>query len=147
MDLLYIFAAMLAGACAPTQAGINAQLSVFTEDPILAAMISFAVGTVGLLATAVVVRVPIPAIDAMVRLPWWMWCGGLLGAFLVLVTIVLVPKLGAATLMAFFVAGQMIASLMLDHYGLLGYPLHAISFWRVIGILLVICGVVLIKRF
>jgi transporter family-2 protein len=147
MELIYVFLAMIAGACAPTQAGINAQLSLFTDDPIFAATLSFAVGTAGLLALAAVIRVPWPALETMMRLPWWMWCGGFLGAFLVAVTIVLAPKLGAATLMGFLVAGQMIASLMLDHYGVLGYPLHPVGIWRVVGVLLVICGVVLIKRF
>jgi len=147
MDLFYLFAAMIAGACAPIQAGINAQLASFIDDPILAAMISFAIGTVGLLVVALVLRVPVPALQTMTVLPWWLWCGGLLGAFLVFVTIVLVPKLGAATLMAFFVAGQMMASLVLDQYGLFGYPLHPVSFWRVVGIVLVVVGVVLIRRF
>jgi len=147
MDLLYIFAAMLAGACAPTQAGINAQLAGYTDDTLFAATVSFAVGTGGLLASALILRTPWPSMETVMHPPWWAWCGGFLGALLVLVTIVLAPKLGAGTLMGFFVAGQMAASLVLDHYGLLGYPVHPTSSWRIVGILLVICGAIIIKRF
>jgi transporter family-2 protein len=147
MELFYVVLAVIAGACAPTQAGINSQLSVFTKDPALAAFISFAVGTMGLLLYALVLRIPWPATQTLIQLPWWIWSGGLLGAFLVAVTIILVPKLGAATLMGCMVAGQMLASLALDHYGMVGYPTHPASTWRLLGVVLVVSGVVMIKRF
>ncbi|MBI4962825.1 MAG: DMT family transporter [Desulfomonile tiedjei] len=147
MELFYLLLAAIAGACAPTQAGINSQLRILIEDPVLAALISFAVGTTGLLIYALVVRLPWPAMQTLVQLPWWLWSGGLLGAFIVAVTIVLVPKLGAATLMACMIAGQMVASLLLDHYGIVGYSEHPASIWRVLGVALVVSGVVIIKRF
>jgi len=147
MDLFYVLLAIIAGACAPTQAGINAQLRVFTEDPVMAAFISFAVGTIGLFFYVLIVRIPWPATQTLAQLPWWLWSGGLLGAFLVAITILLVPKLGAATLMGCMIAGQMLASLLLDHYGVVGYPVHPATLWRVLGVMLVVSGVVMIKRF
>jgi len=147
MEIFYILFAVIAGACAPTQAGINAQLRIFTEDPVTAAFISFAVGTAGLFFYALMLRIPWPAFQTLTQLPWWLWSGGLLGAFLVVVTILLVPKLGAATLMGCMIAGQMLASLLLDHYGIVGYPVHPATVWRVIGVALVVSGVVMIKKF
>jgi len=147
MELFYVLVAVIAGACAPTQAGINAQLRVFTEDPVMAAFISFAVGTTGLFFYALIVRIPWPATQTLAQLPWWLWSGGLLGAFLVAITILLVPKLGAATLMGCMIAGQMLASLLLDHYGVVGYPVHPATLWRVLGVILVVSGVVMIKKF
>ena len=147
MDYFYIVLALIAGACAPTQAGINSQLNLWTNDSVLASLISFAVGTTALAIFVVVMRIPWPALATAWELPWWQWTGGLLGAFLVVVTVLLAPKLGAATMIAFFVAGQMVASLVLDHFGLIGYHAHAVSAWRLTGAALLIVGVVMIEKF
>ena len=54
-------------------------------------------------------------------------------------------KLGAASMVALIVAGQMIMSVFLDHYGLLGYPLHPMSWARLAGVCLLVGGVVMIR--
>jgi transporter family-2 protein len=74
------------------------------------------------------------------------WSGGIIGALYVLAAVVLAPRLGAGTLVAAVVAGQMITSLVLDHYGLIGFPVHPLSAVRFIGAALIIMGVVLIQR-
>lgn len=147
MELVYVFVALVAGACAPTQAGINSQLRLWTDDPVFAAMISFLVGTLVLFAYVLVLRVPWPSLKTVPELPLWIWSGGILGAFLVVVSIVLAPKIGAGTLMALMIAGQMGVGVVLDHYGLVGYEVHPASVWRLMGVVLVVAGVVLIKRF
>jgi len=147
MELLCILLAFLAGSCAPAQAGINSLLSVVARSPVLAALISFAVGTLTLAACAGAARIPWPEARSFSGLPWWIWTGGCLGAFLVAITILLAPRLGAATLMASMVAGQMMASLVLDHYGLVGYPIHPVSVWRIVGVILVVGGVIIIRKF
>jgi len=58
-----------------------------------------------------------------------------------------VPRIGAATLLGVSVAGQMLVSLLLDHYGLIGYPVHPVSAWRIVGAALLLAGVWLIQRF
>ncbi len=147
MEFLYILLAIVAGSGAPVQAGINSRLSLAAGSSILAALISFAVGTLTLAAYTAILRLPWPLTKAFHGLPWWIWIGGCLGAFFVAVTIFLVPKLGAATMMASIIAGQMVASILLDHYGVLGYPLHPASGYRLLGVLLIVGGVVLIRRF
>jgi transporter family-2 protein len=87
-----------------------------------------------------------PFRSAWTTTSWWQWSGGLLGAVYVVATIVLAPRLGAATLIAAVVAGQMIASVLLDQYGLVGFPVHPLSALRLLGAGLVIGGVVLIQR-
>lgn len=147
MELFYILLSMAGGACTPTQAGINSQLRLWTGDTALAALISFAVGTLALFMYVLVLRISWPAFRSAVELPWWIWTGGLLGAFLVAVTVIVATKLGAATMVASLVAGQMLTSLLLDHYGLIGYELKETTLWRVIGAFLVVSGVVLIRKF
>ena len=141
----FLLLAILTGAILPVQAGVNSQLRGLLGHPVLAATISFFVGTVALAAYAAVARVPLTA-GARGRTQWWHWSGGVIGAFYVVCAIVLVPRLGAATLVAAVVAGQMVASLFLDHYGLVGYPRHSMDLWRVAGALLVMLGVFLIQR-
>ena len=145
MDILIVLLVLLAGAMAPTQAGINSLLSQVLKSNLLAALVSFAVGTLALVSYALVLRLKWPPVHQLVHTPWWIWLGGLCGAFLVTVTIMAVPKLGATAMFAFFLAGQMAASLILDHFGLLGYPVHPLNLWRCIGVAMVVGGVLLIR--
>jgi transporter family-2 protein len=145
--LFFLVVAVAAGCCIPVQAGINAQLSEWTRHPALAALISFAVGTVGLLAYAAALRIPWPALATVGQTQWWHWVGGFLGAFLVAMSIYLVPKLGAATMIAGIVAGQMLCSLVLDHFGWVGYDVRPAGLMRLLGALLLVAGVVLIRKY
>jgi transporter family-2 protein len=148
MEMFYIVIVLLAGACAPAQAGINSLLlRLWAGNVILAAMISFAIGTLVLLFSVLVLRIPWPDFDRMTQLPWWLWTGGLMGAFLVTASIAAAPILGAATMIGFMVAAQMVTSLFLDHWGLVGYPVHPINIPRVIGAILLVSGVIILKKF
>jgi transporter family-2 protein len=141
----FLLLAILTGAILPVQAGVNSQLRGVLGHPVLAAAISFLVGTIALAAYSALARIPLVP-GSLGRMHWWHWSGGLIGAFYVACAIVLVPRLGAATLVAAVVAGQMLASLLLDHYGLVGYPKHSMDLWRVAGAVLVMAGVFLIQR-
>ena len=141
-----LLCAVLIGVVLPLQAGVNAQLRVGLGHPMLAATASFLVGTLALAVAAAAARLPVPLGPQLVELPWWSWTGGLLGAVYVAAVIVLVPKLGAATLIAAVVAGQLLASLVLDHYGLVGYAHHPINLSRLLGALLLMAGVLLIQK-
>ena len=144
--ILLLLLALAAGVLLPVQAGVNAQLRSVVGSPLTAALVSFLVGTAGLGTAAVILRAPTALRAAWAVSPWWFWIGGLIGALYVVATIVLAPRLGAATLVAAVVAGQMIASLLLDQYGLLGFPTHPINGLRVLGAGLVIVGVILVQR-
>lgn len=143
---LALVLALFAGLLLPLQAGINSGLRGSLGHPLLATLASFLVGTVGLAMVLVGARVPLPSTTSLATPSWWQWSGGLLGAVYIMVSIVVAPRLGAATMIATIVAGQMLASLLLDHFGLVGYVPHALNGWRLLGGLLVISGVILIQR-
>ena len=145
MIWLFLILALAAGAVLPVQAGINSHLKIFAGSPLLAAFISFLVGTIALFGLSVVMRVPWPTISVLAQAPWWAWLGGFLGAFLVFMTIVLSQNLGAAVMVALIITGQMITSLILDHYGLIGFARHPINPTRVLGTILLLAGVFLIR--
>ncbi|HEU4588940.1 MAG TPA: DMT family transporter [Gemmatimonadales bacterium] len=145
MPLLLALAA-LAGVLLPVQAGINAQLRRPLGSPLAATFVSFLIGTIAVLLVLLALRPPLALSGAWERSSWWHWTGGLLGAAYVLLSIVLAPRLGAATLIAAVVAGQMITSLVLDQFGLVGFPFHPITPVRIAGAMLIIAGVLLIQR-
>lgn len=147
MIWLFLFAALVAGVFITIQTGVNAELAQWVKHPMLASLISFIVGTSGLIVYAVVLRLPLPSPSSLAQAPWWVWTGGLLGAFVVSAMTILAPKLGAALLVGTVMGGQILASLVMDHYGLLGFSVRPINGWRVLGAALLLAGVLLIRRF
>lgn len=144
--LALILIAVAVGLLLPLQAGMNAQLRTAVGDPLAAALVSFLVGTTVLAALVVLLRVPLPLAAAWQRADWTHWLGGLFGAAYVALAVVLAPRLGAATLTAAVVAGQMLASVALDHYGVAGFAEQPASAARLAGAALVVAGVVLVQR-
>jgi len=143
----FIFAALLAGVAVPIQTGLNTQLGKALGSPFLASLISFTAGTLAVLGVVLVNQTGLPPLSRLSGLPWWVYTGGLFGAFFITCAILLAPRLGATTMLGLFVTGQMLASLALDHYGALGFPQHPVSWFRFIGVALVIAGVFVIQRF
>ena len=144
---LYLFLALLAGAMIPTQAAVNNKMAGFVDSPILSAFISFLVGTAALLAYILISGISLGNLTSAREAPAIAWVGGLLGAFFVAASVFLVPKLGVAMTFSLIIAGQMLITLVIDHYGLLGVPLREISFLRIAGVILIASGVILIRRF
>jgi transporter family-2 protein len=140
----YLFA-IAAGAMLPIQFGINAQLARYVDSPLRATLISFAVGTLVLLVAMLVFARTWPAGESITAGPWWIWLGGFLGAFYVLGSVVTAPKLGAATLFVFILAGQAVASLAVDHFGWVGFDENPVTPGRLVGIGLVAAGVAAVR--
>lgn len=144
--LYFALLAFAVGTLLPLQAGVNGRLAAAAGNPALAALASFAVGTATLAAYAVALRPALPAAEALARLPWWYWTGGVLGAFFVAVTALTAPRLGATALTAVVVAGQLLMSLALDHFGLAGFARRPADPARVLGVTLVLAGALLTLR-
>ena len=138
--------AMVAGVSFVLQASVNARLRSGLGSPNWAALISYAGGTIAMMFVVIAARDPWISTAAIAKTPWWSWTGGLWGAVYVVVIIVLLPRLGTATVIALFVLGQMIASLAFDNFGVFGVPKHPADVTRVAGALLLVAGVFLIRR-
>lgn len=147
MRPMIMLTALVAGALMPVQAGVNARLREYLGDPIMASLVSFCVGTVALLGFILVTRTPLPSLAMASAAPLWSWFGGALGAFFVAVTVILAFKLGATGLMAWIIAGQLIASIMLDHTGALGFAVREVSWQRLAGVALLLGGAVLVNEY
>lgn len=141
-----LLCSLVVGVSMASQAGINAQLRESLHSPVQAAFISFLVGTLVLGVIAFGQQQPWFRSGALTHIPWWAWLGGFLGAFNIAVSIFLAPKLGALLLAVSIICGQVIASLVYDHNGWLGYPTISLSPTRVLGAVLMVVGVVLVTR-
>lgn len=144
--LIWIALALAAGAALPLQGGINARLGKAAESPYYAALLSFAVGTIALLAYVLATRQTV-SWAGVKQLPPQYWAGGLLGAAYVTVVILVFPKLGPGLTFSLVVAGQMTLALVLEHFNILVAQPHPINLARMIGAALIVGGVILMKRF
>lgn len=144
-SLTIMFAVMMAGGATALQAPINARLATGVSGPVNAAFVSFAVGTLALGIMAAVLHTR-PDVAAAKALPWYAWIGGLFGVIFVVTAAWAVPRLGVATTITLMVAGQLVISLVLDHFGAFGVPAAPINLTRLAGVALVIGGVMLVRR-
>jgi transporter family-2 protein len=146
MVVFYLAAALIAGAFVVLQTGANARLKDVFVHPIGAVIVSSQLGVVLLLGALAILRTsPIPVRPG--GLPWWAWMGGILGAAYAVTVVILARPLGAATLTALVVTGQLVCSVILDHFGLMGFDVHPTGVMRVIGCLLLLAGLGLIWKF
>ena len=146
MNWFAIIITACAGAVLPIQGAVNARLGRGLANPILATLSSFVTGTIALLLYVIIVRTALPDAAALGRVPAWAWMGGLLGGIYVAVMVWSVPKLGTATAFGVAIAGQIILSAILDHFGVLGLKAHPISLVRAAGVALLLTGVILVQR-
>ena len=144
---LYMLIALLAGAMMPTQAATNHKMALVVGNPIVSAFISFVVGTLALFVYLLMSGVSLGNLASAKEAPAIAWIGGLLGAFFVTAAVTMVPKLGVAMTFSLIIAGQMVVTLVIDHFGLLGIQVREVSPARIAGIVLIAAGVVLIRRF
>ena len=145
MALIFLLLAVLAGSLIPLQSGVNASLRHFLPHPILAAVTNFVVGLTLLTIASAAMRAQLPTTAQIAKVPWWCWLGGSMGACLVLSGVFLSHRLGATTFFASVILGQVAASVVCDHFGLVGYPVHAASLQRITGLLLLGGGVWLVR--
>jgi bacterial/archaeal transporter family-2 protein len=124
---------------------LNADLRVSLGSAAWAGFVSYLGGTLCMLVLVFILRDGLPATSAIAKSNWYSWTGGLFGAVYIAMGIYFVQRLGAATFISFLVAGQMLGSIVLDHYGWLGMQQHDASPTRLIGAALLVGGVALIR--
>jgi transporter family-2 protein len=142
---LGIVFAIAIGTLLPLQALINARLGAQTHGPLYASFVSFLVGTCLLGALILATRTPVLPVQPIATLPAWIWLGGVIGAAFVFAATFLVPTLGAGAMICLVVLGQVVGSLLLDHFGVLG-AIRTADPLRLLGALLVVIGAALVVR-
>ncbi|MGL5941044.1 MAG: DMT family transporter [Waterburya sp.] len=141
---IYLLAALIGGAILPVQVALNTLLRGYVGQPMQVTFISYFAGTIASLIICLLARYSLPTLTSLSQTSWWMWVGGCLGTLYVWSTIFATPKIGAGLTLALTIAGQMIAALFLDHFGLIGLTKYPASPLRITGTVFVIIGVSLV---
>ena len=137
--------ALFAGILMAVQAPTNAILGKASGSPVVAAFLSFIVGSVALGAIVVASsgRLFAPELKSV---PWYAWLGGFYGAFFVGIAAFGAPRVGVGPLLTAAIAGQLLGAIVLDHYGLLGLTRQPVSIEKIGGVVLVLLGAWMVRR-
>jgi bacterial/archaeal transporter family-2 protein len=146
MKTIWIMLAFAAGAFLPIQAGLNTRLGKSIESPVYASMISFVVGALAVLLYIILTKQHV-VWQGLKMAPVYVWIAGALGAFYVTVIVLAFPRIGPALTFGLVVAGQMTIAVVLDHFNILTAQQHSINWWRILGMLMIVVGVVVIRKF
>ena len=143
--LALLFVAVAVGAAVPLQTAINARMGEQLGHPLYGALVNTAVGSLVLLTLVLAFRISSPRIAVATEGPWWLWLGGFIGAAFVFGALFVAPRIGAAAFGAATVLGTVIASLAIDHWGLIGFPVRPITWLRLLGAAFVFGGLLLLR--
>jgi transporter family-2 protein len=136
--------AIAVGAAVPLQSAVNAQMAANQGHPLYGALTNTTVATLIFAVLIVTLRLPAPNLKAAATGPWWLWTGGLVGAAFVFGGLFVAPRICAAVFAVATIFGTMAASLLIDHIGLLGFPVRPMSILRLLGTGCVLIGMLLL---
>jgi transporter family-2 protein len=144
--LIYL-AAIAAGAANPGQAGTNAELRKSIGQPVFAALWVYASGLIGVLLVQVIVREAWPGEQKFAAAPWWAWMGGFISIASTVAGLMLAQRLGSGVFTGISLTASLAMSVILDHFGWIGFKVHPASWPRVLGCLLMVVGLWFVSKF
>ena len=148
MSWLFAPIALVLGVVLTTQVATNTELGKALGNPYIPAAVNMIIGLVATTVLTWSLTSEWPSREMVRAAPWYAWLGGgLMGVVYLTGTILLAPRLGAGTLVGLIVAGQLMFSVLLDHFGWIGFEQHSASIPRLAGCGLMIAGVILISKF
>jgi transporter family-2 protein len=147
MKFAWLMIVFVCGALLPIQAGLNTRLGKSIESPVYASLFSFMVGAiaVGIYLQFTKETVTWAGLKSANIYSWL--GGGVTGAIFITATMMAVPRIGMALTFSLVVAGQMIVAVALDHFDILVAEQHSFNIWRFAGIVIIILGVILVRKF
>ncbi len=142
-----ILFAMTTGAIVPFQLIFNGQLGAVTKNVFTASLVVFLIGSVVLTVILLLSRPEVPRLNDLVAAPFTAWFGGFIAAGYIISIVFITPRLGVGLTTGFILVGQLVAALLLDHYGAFGNAQHTLNIGRFIGFAFMVTGIGFIKYF
>ncbi len=146
-SLLFLLLSLTAGMMIPFQSALNARLGKALQSPYYAALIVFLIAFTGLVIYILLARLPLPSVTQIRSAPATSYLGGILGGAYILLIVICAPKLGIGNVTVLVLLGQILSAMIIDHWGWMNTPVHPINWQRLLGVMLVIAGVWLVKKF
>jgi len=146
MNWFLLLAAVAVGAVIPIQGALNARLGAALVHPMQATLVSYIGGTIACIVALLVAQASLPDWKRVTGIDWYLYCGGFLGVIFVSGMLYLMPKVGIANMLAAAILGQLVMSLIFDHFGFFGGLIIEVTPSRIIGVLLLLLGLYFIQR-
>lgn len=147
MQWLIFLLAAAAGGANPAQAGANSQLKKSLDLPVWSTVWVYLSGLLGLLVIQLFARELLPNAEKLERVPWWAWAGGLLSIASTISGVLFAQKLGSGVFTGITLTASLATSVLLDHFGLMGFQPHPASTMRLVGCGLLITGIWFVAKF
>ncbi|MEO0572845.1 MAG: DMT family transporter [Bacteroidota bacterium] len=147
MELFYLALVLLAGLGVPLQTASNSALGKQLGSPWHSTLAVFVIGAILVAMVFMAHRYSLPNSPVISGAPWWSWLGAPLGVAYIFILIIAAPRLGMSTAVGIVIVGQLLGSVLIDHFGWLGFPVHQINWKRALGVLLLLTGVWLVKKY
>lgn len=142
ITLLLIF---LLGVMTPIQTAANARLRLSVGTPLIASLVSFAIGSIFLSAATFIEKGTLSiSTDIIAGLPWWAWLGGICGLYGLTVNIIIFPKLGSVQTALMPMLGQITTGILIDTFGWLKAPVHELSVMRITALCFILGGIFMV---
>lgn len=141
----FVLLAVLIGTLMPVQAGLNAELTRVLKHPFLGAFVSLTTGAI-LVGALSIFNGGVGELKRLTEIQPHLFLGGVLGAIFVGSSLFFIPRMGATAMIGSFITGQLLASLVIDHYGLLGLNPNPVSMTRILGVFLLFAGLFLVIK-
>lgn len=142
-----ILMAILVGGLIPIQSSINSHLGQLLKHPLLATFVNFLGGTIVLsILIFLIVKPNFPSLSEAKNIPIYLYLGGILGVTFVTTIVLLTPHIGITNMLTGAIVGQIIISVIIDHYGWFSLPIHTISWQRISGIIFLLIGTYLTQK-
>ena len=136
----------LAGAGIPIQVAMNGKLREAVRSAPIGVALAFALGSVAMIGLSLTGAMGRGHLAGAASAPWWAWLGGLLSVAAVLASVVALPELGAAPVIAATVFGQLVTAMLIDHFGWLGVDRSPVNGWKIGGVILLFVGALLLQK-
>ena len=104
------------------------------------------IGAVIALTVLLVARRSLAGVGDAFSSPKWMLLGGVMSAFIILAITIAGPRIGVVATTAFLIAAQFSLAAVIDRYGWFGVERIGFTWWRVLGLALLVVGAALVLR-
>jgi bacterial/archaeal transporter family-2 protein len=145
-QFIYLFLALITGALIPVQAATNAAFSKSIGSPFITGLMVSGIGLVSMIVFVFITGTSLPSITQLKAAPAYTYLGGIIVAIYIVMITLLVPRLGVGVSIALIVTGQILFSVVIDHFGLFGTTAREINITRLTGILLMISGIYFVMK-